>query len=455
MLGTSLGSVDIVRKAQGMGCHVIVTDGLAPEASRAKLVADESWPIDTGNVGALEERCRAEGVGGVFAGVSEFNLDRTIELCGRLGLPCYIAPEGWETARNKGRFLDICHREGVPTADQYAPDPALMDQAVTELATGGVRDATRARLDEELAAVRFPVVVKPVDCSGNQGISFCDTPEELVRAWQLVRQVSENPRVVVEQRLVGDEFSIVYALVGGQARMLRLGATYNEPGHPPNIYDFGTTISTGYCTYLRDVDPGVRRVLAASGCRDGIASVQAIRTADGVFHLFELGYRLTADMGYDKMIAMTGFDAIQWLLDFQLGRGHEADELPRPPERPMRESSNVYFFFAAHAGTIASIRGLEELEGTLVDDPQARRDVADDHIAVDMLAQEGMEVTAGRLMGKLTFHAYDAAAVVATLRHINARVSIRDERGRDLVVRFSRYADLLAAEAQEQAPDQG
>lgn len=233
MLGTSLGSVDIVRKAQGMGCHVIVTDGLAPEASRAKLVADESWPIDTGNVGALEERCRAEGVGGVFAGVSEFNLDRTIELCGRLGLPCYIAPEGWETARNKGRFLDICHREGVPTADQYAPDPALMDQAVTELATGGVRDATRARLDEELAAVRFPVVVKPVDCSGNQGVSFCDTPEELVRAWQLVRQVSENPRVVVEQRLVGDEFSIVYALVGGQARMLRLGATYNEPGHPP------------------------------------------------------------------------------------------------------------------------------------------------------------------------------------------------------------------------------
>ena len=451
MLGTSLGSVDIVRKAQAMGCHVIVTDGLAPEESQAKLIADESWSIDTGNVGALEGRCRAEGVRGVFAGVSEFNLDRTIELCGRLGLPCYIAPEGWETARNKGKFLDICRREGVPTADQYAPDPALMDQAVVEFVAGGVSDATRARLDEELADVRFPVVVKPVDCCGNQGVSFCDTSEELVRAWQLVRQVSTQPRVVVEQRLMGVEYNIVYALAGGEARMFRFGAVYNEPGYPTNLYDFATTIAPGYEAYMGGTDAAVRRLLRAAGCREGIAWIQTIRGQDGTFRLFEMGYRLPADMAFNKMISMTGFDAIKWLLELQMGMGHDESRLPRSPAHEPRESSNVYFMFAAVDGTISRMEGIELIDGSLVDDPDAQPEREEDHISVDVIARPGMEVRPGRLLGKLTFHAWSAEGVAATMRRINRQLGVVDEAGDDMLVRFSRYDDLAVVETQEQA----
>lgn len=451
MLGTSLGSTDIVRKAQEMGCHVIVTDDLDPKLSKAKLIADECWMISTADVDALEARCRQEGVDGVFAGVSEFNLDHAFELCDRLGLPRYSTPEGWSVARDKGRFLDLCRKMGVPTARQYAPDPTVMDAACAERAGAGLTEATRTAVEAALADVRFPVMVKPVDCCGNLGISFCNDADEVVRAWQLVRQVSSQPRVVVEQRLMGVEYSIVYALTGGEARMFRFGAVYNEPGYPTNLYDFGTTIAPGYEAYMGDTDAAVRRLLRAVGCREGIAWIQAIRGQDGVFRLFEMGYRLTADMAFNKMISMTGFDAITWLLELQMGMGHDEGQLPCPPAHEPRESSNVYCMFAAGEGTIDRVEGTELIDGSLVDDPDARPGQDEDHISVDLIARPGMEVRPGRLLGKLTFHAWSAEGVAATMRRINRQFGIVDEAGNDMLVRFSRYDDLVAVAAQEQA----
>ena len=41
MLGTSLGSVEIVETARQMGYYTIVNDKLAPDRSSAKQAADE------------------------------------------------------------------------------------------------------------------------------------------------------------------------------------------------------------------------------------------------------------------------------------------------------------------------------------------------------------------------------------------------------------------------------
>ena len=90
MLGTSLGSVEIVETAREMGYYTIVTDNLDPDRSPAKKVADEYWMISTNDLDLLEKKCKEEKVNAIFAGISEFNLDRVKELTERLGLPCYI-----------------------------------------------------------------------------------------------------------------------------------------------------------------------------------------------------------------------------------------------------------------------------------------------------------------------------------------------------------------------------
>ena len=113
LLGTSIGSVEIVQTAKEMGYYTIVTDNLDPELSIAKKTADEYWSISTGDVDSLESKCRKEHVNAVFAGVSEFNLDRMQELTKRLGLPCYIEDAGWKYARDKSEFKKKCRETSV------------------------------------------------------------------------------------------------------------------------------------------------------------------------------------------------------------------------------------------------------------------------------------------------------------------------------------------------------
>ena len=442
MLGTSLGSADIVRKAQTMGCHVIVTDGLAPEASRSKLVADERWPIDTSDVDALERRCRAEGVDAVFAGVSEFNLDRTFELCDRLDLPRYATPEGWGVARDKSCFLDLCHRVGLPTPRQYRLCAPVMDAACAEADVWGpAHESMRSSIRD----VRFPVVVKPVDGCGNNGVSFCDDADELLEAWRLVREVSDNPRVIVEQRLTGPEFIASFAMADGEARLMHLGTSFIQPGAPTNLYCFGSSFTCHYEQFLREDVPGIRRLVRAAGCRDGIVWFQGkYDVEDGRFRFFEMGHRLSADMSYDKMITACNMDMIRWMLELQLGERHDVSQLPRTPERQMGRAFGVCFMFAARDGVVTRTEGVDELDGAPTDDPDARPGCPEDTISTDVFVRPGTRVRAHQLMGKMTFHVWSPQAACDTLRHINRVLRCVDEDGRDLMLHFTQYDALMA-----------
>lgn len=82
-----MASKEIIEYAKRQGVYTIVTDYLEPDKSTAKLISDEYWMINTGDIDALERKCRQESVTSVICGVSEFNLEMTMELCKRLGLP--------------------------------------------------------------------------------------------------------------------------------------------------------------------------------------------------------------------------------------------------------------------------------------------------------------------------------------------------------------------------------
>ena len=128
MMGTGLASKEIVEYAKSQGVFTIVTDYLEPEKSTAKLVSDDYWMINTGDLDELEVKCRAEGITAVICGVSEFNLEMTMALCKRLGLPCYCTPEAWHYSRDKADFKDLCKKIGAPVATDYYVSDLLTDE---------------------------------------------------------------------------------------------------------------------------------------------------------------------------------------------------------------------------------------------------------------------------------------------------------------------------------------
>ena len=116
MLGTSYGTGLMLDYAKSQGVHTIVTDYLEPEHSPGKLIADEYWMINTGDLDALEAKCRAENVNAVVCGISEFNLEMCMALCKRLGLPCYCTPEAWHYSRDKVDYKKLATSLGAPLA---------------------------------------------------------------------------------------------------------------------------------------------------------------------------------------------------------------------------------------------------------------------------------------------------------------------------------------------------
>ena len=253
MLGTSSISCEMVKYAKSKGIYTIVTDPREPKESVAKLIADEYWMINTGEIDLLEKKCREEGVTAVICGISEFCLDVCMELCKRLGFPCYCTPEAWHYSRDKEDFKKLCKEVGAPVATDYYLTDALTD--------------------EELATVKFPVVVKPVDMSGNRGVSYCYNKEDLIKAWKYARSVSKSSKMIVERMLHGEEWYSSYAFSNGEPRLLALNAMYAQPGEPKFCYTVTTTVSNHVEQYIREINPacygeGEGRLLLSPGAVD-------------------------------------------------------------------------------------------------------------------------------------------------------------------------------------------
>ena len=276
MLGTSSISCEMVKYAKSQGIYTIVTDPREPDKSVAKLLADEYWMINTGDIDTLEQKCREEGVTAIICGISEFCLEVCMELCKRLGFPCYCTPEAWHYSRDKVDFKNLCKEIGAPVATDYYLTDALTD--------------------EEISKVVFPVVVKPVDMSGNRGVSYCHNKKELVAAWKYARSISKSDKMVVERMLHGEEWYSSYAFSNGEPRLLALNAMYAQPGEPKNCYTITTTVSNHVEQYIKEINPYILEVLKRVGCKEGYAWVQAMLDEDGHFYIIEMGYRLDGDM---------------------------------------------------------------------------------------------------------------------------------------------------------------
>jgi hypothetical protein len=80
------------------------------ENAPAMSVADKSVLISARDVDAMEKFCREEQVDGVITGFVDILLKPYMELCKRLGLPCYITEKMLSMSTNKVDFKETCDK---------------------------------------------------------------------------------------------------------------------------------------------------------------------------------------------------------------------------------------------------------------------------------------------------------------------------------------------------------
>ncbi len=408
ILGSDYGTIDIVREAHKMGLYVIVADLM--ETSPTKEAADEAWLVSTTDTNLLEEKCKSNGVNGVITGASDFNIRQSRILCKRLGFPVYCESDNaWEVSTNKRMFKDLCKAIGAPVAQDYMLTDKLKK--------------------EELEKVKYPVVVKPVDKSGNRGMSYCYNEKELIEAYKYARSVSDNSTIIVERELHGPEFAVNYVLADGKIHLLFFSSEHNQPGELDNLYSVIDTTSEHLKQYIEEINDKVIEVFKKAGCREGVAWVETIRDTDGHFYLLEMGYRLGGEVVNVPYEKVCNFNTIRFLIEIALGQKHTESDLPEKLETAKRGVAAAYMLFSKKDNIIKDIKGLDIIEKY-------------PNVSLDIPKRVGGTVRYHATMGVIHIYGKDIEELCDTMRNVNENLSMTDENGEGMFIYFDDFDSL-------------
>lgn len=350
------------------------------------------------------------GVVAIVAGASEINNDAVRRLSKRLGIKLFNEDdEAYAIARNKRSFKDICISVGASVSKDYFLSDALSK--------------------EELGNIVYPVVIKPVDQGGNKGVSFCNNEEELLAAYRLARECSDNPQVICERRLVGEEWAVQYALAEGEARILMFGKEHHQPNENSNLYSFLNTTSHRLTQYMDEANETVIRAFNKAGFKDGIAWVEVMRDKhDGKFYIIECAHRMGSESLYALHNEISGFNSLRWLIEASFGKTHQICDLPENNLLNYKVTAGAYHLFAGKAGIVQEIKGLDQIEAL-------------SDVVIDIPRRRGYYVNFHNLMGEIRMKGL-IDDVIEKLKFINETLKIVDEHGENMFIKFTDYDAL-------------
>jgi biotin carboxylase len=343
LAGGSRSQLGLLEHARALEHRICVVDG----APTAPLLKEADYPFvrsftDVEGVLADLERIGVEPVAVATMGSDQAVLP-TARLAERLGLP------------------------GLPvTAAEIVADKRKMRAAFEAAAIPAPAGRDMTSLDEAapaLAEIGLPAVLKPVDGSGQRGVTEVRSENELPAAFERALAASRTGAAVLERYVVGQEFTVNGFLFEGE--YFPMSVTQRRLHPPPPL---GVCIAHRYPSGLGDEAEGGLFELAllvsrAVGIETGPSYVQ-VRVHEGEPGVIEVGARLGGGKDAELAKLVTGFDAIRANVLWSLGELTRDDLRPGEPVAPCGQ---VRFVVAppgrivrVDAGPALELRGVHE-----------------------------------------------------------------------------------------------
>ena len=401
----------VVETAKQMGIYTYVAC-YNPNTCMELSIADEYWVQDLFDKDLLKENCIKRGIDGVF-GAGDIVGSLALELSKELGIRYYCNEDSWRYARDKSLFKQKCIECGVPTSKQYflSDNPSF----------------------EELANLDFPVVVKPIDCTGNVGFGLCNNPTELLDNIDKSKKESHSGRILIEHFLKGREYTAFYVLANGEARLLNFWAMLSQPGTPHNCYTINTTTTDKLNFYLNEVHPNVVKLLKNIGARDGVAWFEFMTDVDGKMYALEMGQRLSGDMMYIPLKDVTKFNTIGHLINYAVNQYTSTDSLPESQSCYWKKGACSYILWTAKDGVINDIVGIDKVNNIPGVQVQQSKEVGD-------------KLTAYHY-GTIVSISYDSVnELCEKIEMVNECYHMYDEYGLDLLFYYNDFDTLKLLE---------
>jgi biotin carboxylase len=297
--GKPIGSCDIVNYAKELGVHSIVTDFLTQEKSPAKKISDEFWNISTSEIEKLREAIVNNKVDAVFTGSHDFNIRMACEICSLVGLPFYATEDQLLKTTLKSFYKKLFQSYNIPVVPEF-----YIDQNFNK---------------DDLKKIKYPVLIKPADGTGGNGISICKKESDLKNNFQKAIQFSLSKKVIVEKYINAKEVTIFYIIQNGEIYLSAMADRFTSIGIEnlvplPVAYIFP---SKHLQNYLKFSNEKVIEAFRSLGLKNGMLFIQSFVDEDK-FIFYDIGFRLTGTQEYNIIEEICGYNPLKMLVDFSL-----------------------------------------------------------------------------------------------------------------------------------------
>lgn len=173
-------NLPFIQAAKNLGLYVITCDN--NPSNPGHKIADENLFIDVYNHEAIIEAVKDKNINGVMSFVSAHGLNTASIISEHYHLKGY-SQAALKALTNKGLFRDFLSKNNLNFPAYQSID----------------------KLDEiDLEQLVYPIIIKPIDKGGSQGVIKIDNENELFLNFQTSKDISGSDKVIVEQFIEGE-----------------------------------------------------------------------------------------------------------------------------------------------------------------------------------------------------------------------------------------------------------
>lgn len=408
VLGGNALSCDIVTTAQRLGIYTIVTDWNDSDKSPAKKIADEAWDISLTDIDALVSKIKEENIDGVTTNYTDSYLIPYARLCKAAGLPALADKFQIESISNKDKSKAVFKNHGIAIPQLLGIDSEKDIERIGD-------------------SIEYPVILKPVDQSGQRGIFVCTDKESLKKYYPESLKYSASGKVLVEEYLQGDYVVMFFTIQNGHVTLASMAdkpVTDAYASHQVKL-PMAYILPSKYVGLCREtVLPKVQAFVDTLKIKQGVIGIEGI-VKDNVIKTFEMQFRLGGMRHHEFVAQENGMDLMEMIIRYALTGEFDGWDAAKCDNADFKHTY-VLLNVLVNTGKISKIEGLDEIKAL----PEFTK--------LTIMSKEGDEIklagTVNQIVCKISLKVADKKRLNELIHYIHNTLKVYNESGENMVL---------------------
>lgn len=308
--------IELINNLKRRGIITVLADYY--ENPVAKPYADIFYRESTLDVEAITRVAKEEKVDFLITVCTDQALLTVAKVSEELGLPCYIDYSTALNVTNKSYMKNIFKERNISTAGF----------------------AVMAELDEEqIKHLKYPLIVKPVDCNSSKGVKKVNTLSELESAFCDAVRLSRTSTAIVEEFIEGPELSVDVYVENSVAKVLSISQLDKIPEEDKFVIFRSKSPENMPQELKEQITQTAQQIADAFGIKNSPMLIQMISDGKKAYVL-EFSARTGGGEKFVMIEKVSGFDVIDAVVELTVGNNPRVSE--NRPEAQLFATEFIY-----------------------------------------------------------------------------------------------------------------